>query len=102
MNEVDSALMVFQSGIKLAEKKKDKNEESLLMQNISLAYSQKQEYKQALRAIQYSFQLNTDSAEILRYYVNFGKLYTFMGMLHQQLIRRVFKRMPQTPGIRYC
>jgi len=80
MNEVDSALMVFQSGIKLAEKKKDKNEESLLMQNISLAYSQKQEYKQALRAIQYSFQLNTDSAEILRYYVNFGKLYTFMGM----------------------
>ena len=80
MDEVDSALMVFQSGIKLAEKKKDKNGESLLMQNISLAYSQKQEYKQALRAIQYSFQLNTDSAEILRYYVNFGKLYTFMGM----------------------
>ena len=80
MDEVDSALMVFQRGIKLAEKKQDKNGESLLMQNISLAYSQKQEYKQALRAIQRSFQLNTDSAEILRYYVNFGKLYTFMGM----------------------
>nr|WP_320037666.1 hypothetical protein [uncultured Bacteroides sp.] len=80
MDEADSALMVFQRGIKLAEKKKDKNGESLLMQNISLAYSQKQEYKQALRAIQRSFQLNTDSAEILRYYVNFGKLYTFMGM----------------------
>jgi len=80
MDEADSALMVFQRGIKLAEKKKDKNGESLLMQNISLAYSQKQEYKQALRAIQHSFQLNTDSAEILRYYVNFGKLYTFMGM----------------------
>jgi Bacterial regulatory proteins, luxR family. len=80
MDEVDSALTVFQRGIKLAEKKKDRNGESLLMQNISLAYSQKQEYKQALRAIQRSFQLNTDSAEILRYYVNFGKLYTFMGM----------------------
>ncbi|WP_321518633.1 hypothetical protein [uncultured Bacteroides sp.] len=80
MDETDSALIVFQHGIKLAEKKKDKNGESLLMQNISLAYSQKQEYKQALRAIQRSFQLNTDSAEILRYYVNFGKLYTFLGM----------------------
>lgn len=80
MDEADSALMVFQRGIKLAEKKKDKNGESLLMQNIGLAYSQKQEYKQALRAIQCSFQLNTDSVEILRYYVNFGKLYTFMGM----------------------
>lgn len=80
MDEADSALMVFQRGIKLAEKKKDKNGESLLMQNIGLAYSQKQEYKQALRAIQHSFQLNTDSVEILRYYVNFGKLYTFMGM----------------------
>ncbi len=80
MDEADSALTVFQHGIKLAENKKDKNGESLLMQNISLAYSQKQEYKQALRAIQRSFQLNTDSAEILRYYVNFGKLYTFMGM----------------------
>lgn len=80
MDEVDSALMVFQRGIKLAEKKQDKNGESLLMQNIGLAYSQKQKYKLALRAIQRSFQLNTDSAEILRYYVNFGKLYTFMGM----------------------
>lgn len=80
MDEADSALMVFQRGIKLAEKKQDKNGESLLMQNIGLAYSQKQKYKLALRAIQRSFQLNTDSAEILRYYVNFGKLYTFMGM----------------------
>jgi tetratricopeptide (TPR) repeat protein len=80
MDEPDSALIIFQHGIELAEKKKDRNGESLLMQNISLAYSQKQEFKQALKAIQRSFKFNTDSAEIIRYYINFGKLYTCLGM----------------------
>jgi len=80
MDEPDSALIIFQHGIELAEKKKDRNGESLLMQNISLAYSQKQEFKQALKAIQRSFVFNTDSAEIIRYYINFGKLYTSLGM----------------------
>lgn len=80
MDEPDSALITFQHGIELAEKKKDRNGESLLMQNISLAHSQKLEFKQALKAIQRSFALNTDSAEIIRYYINFGKLYTSLGM----------------------
>lgn len=79
MEEADSALMVFQQGIKFAEKINDKNGESLLMQNISIAYSQKKEYHQALRYIQSSFRINTDSTEIPRYYVNLAQLYTSLG-----------------------
>ena len=80
MDETDSALVVFQRGIELAKEINDRNGESLLMQNISLAYSQKQEYEKALSYIHRSFRINTDSTEIPRYHLNLAQVYSCLEM----------------------
>ncbi|MBP1618573.1 MAG: hypothetical protein H6Q14_2400 [Bacteroidetes bacterium] len=81
MNKLDSAIVVFQEGLLLATKIHDKPGQSLLMQNLSITYSQQGKYSQALSFLKKSYALNVDSAQIPRYWLNFGDLYSQMGYM---------------------
>lgn len=75
----DSALIAYRRGLKLAEQTNDKSGQSLLMQNISIAYQEIGNYSEALRYLHKSFELNDNKTELPRYYLNFGDLYSQMG-----------------------
>jgi tetratricopeptide (TPR) repeat protein len=79
MNEVDSGISVFRQGLSLAIKTKSKPNQSLLMQNLSIAYSEKEDYAQSFSYLKKSFALNADSTSIPCYLLNFGDIYARMG-----------------------
>lgn len=77
LGNVDDALSAFYSGFKLAETAKDIVLQSLLTQNLSIAYCEIKQYKQAENYLYKSFVLNQNVEELPRYYLNFAKLYQF-------------------------
>lgn len=79
LNEFDSANFVFHQGLLLANKSHDKAGQALLMQNLSIGYSQLQQYSQAFSYLRKSYALNVDSMNAPRYWLNFGDLYARMG-----------------------
>ena len=80
LQQPDSAFRYFHKGLEIAEGAGDKNLQSLLTQNLSVAYNNnKKQYDKAEIYLRQSYSLNTDSAEIPRYYLNFAKLFTGMG-----------------------
>jgi tetratricopeptide (TPR) repeat protein/DNA-binding CsgD family transcriptional regulator len=76
IRKTDSAVIAFKHGLELARKNRDQAGQSLLMQNLSVAYSEKKEYPQALAYLKGALLIETDSSELPRYYVNLAKLYT--------------------------
>lgn len=74
-NKLDSALISFNKGWVLADKSGDKNLQGLLLQNLSVAYLETQQYQQAEEYLRKSFSLENDSIEIFRYYLNFAELF---------------------------
>jgi tetratricopeptide (TPR) repeat protein len=77
--EKDSAFRYFHKGLKIAEIAGNKKLQSLLAQNLSVAYRNEKQYDKAETYLNQSFRLNTDSTKLLRYYLNFALLYTGMG-----------------------
>ncbi len=77
LGNVDDALSAFYCGFKLAESANDIVLQSLLTQNLSIAYSEIKQYKQAENYLFKSFVLNQNVEELPRYYLNFAKLYQF-------------------------
>lgn len=74
----DSALFYFHKGMEPANHTEDKAIQSLLAQNLSIAYSEKAQYGDAEKYLRQSFVLNNDSSELPRYYLNFARLYSNM------------------------
>jgi tetratricopeptide (TPR) repeat protein len=79
MRNERQAQVFIEKGLQLARRIKDRAGESLLLQNMSIAYSTQKDYKKALFYLQESYKLNTDSTNLARYYLNFSNLYMQMG-----------------------
>ena len=77
--EKDSAFRYFHKGLEIAEIAGNRELQSLLAQNLSVAYRNEKQYDKAETYLNQSFRLNTDSAKLPRYYLNFALLYTGMG-----------------------
>jgi tetratricopeptide (TPR) repeat protein len=75
LGKTDSAISVFNKGLLLAHRSADRNGESLLAQNLSVAYSQQGKYGKALPILQRAFRYNSDSTLVPRFYLNFANLY---------------------------
>lgn len=80
LKQPDSAFSYFHKGLGIAENAGDNNLQSLLAQNLSVAYTDSKQYKLAEKYLLHSYQLNEDSTELPRYYLNFAKLYDSMGL----------------------
>lgn len=74
-----SAFAAFHKGLELAEASSDTALQSLLTQNLSVAYMEVEQYEKAESCFRRSFVLSADSSEWPRYYLNFAKLYAGMG-----------------------
>ena len=79
LNKPDSTFLYLHKGLKLAEETENIELQSHLMQNLSIAYKEGKEYNKAEDLLRQSFRLNNDSAEEVRYYLNFADLYSSMG-----------------------
>ena len=74
----DSAFFYFQKGLNAAKPTNDKILQSLLAQNIGVAYQETGQYDEAERYFRQSFQYNQDKKDQARYYLNFAELYSQM------------------------
>jgi len=74
----DSAFFYFQKGLNTAKSTNDKILQSLLAQNIGVAYQQTGQYTEAERYFRQSYQYNSDKKDQARYYLNFAELYSQM------------------------
>jgi DNA-binding HTH domain-containing proteins len=79
LNHMDSAFISFHKGLELAENKGDNKLQGLLAQNLSVVYKETNQFEKAETYLRQSFRLNTDSAKLPRYYLNFALLYIGMG-----------------------
>ena len=79
LQQPDSAFLYFHRGIEIAETVNDNRLLKLLTQNLSVAYLNTKQFTESEKYLRQSFQLNTDSTEMSRYYLNFAELYTTMG-----------------------
>ena len=80
LKQPDSAFYYFHKGLKTAKSTGDNKLQSLLAQNLSVAYADAKQYSQAEKYLLYAYQLNEDSTELSRYYLNFAKIYDTMGL----------------------
>ncbi|OJV36279.1 MAG: hypothetical protein BGO33_04595 [Bacteroidia bacterium 43-41] len=74
----DSAFFYFQKGLNTAKHTDDKILQSLLAQNIGVAYQETGQYIEAEKYLLQSLQYNPDKKDQTRYYLNFAKLYSQM------------------------
>jgi tetratricopeptide (TPR) repeat protein len=72
----DNAFVAFYKGLELAKLAENEELERLLMQNLGVAYHQMQEYEEAERRLRRSFELNSDAANLPRFYLNFAGLFS--------------------------
>ncbi len=79
--ENDSAVQYFHEGLEIAESKNDTKLQSLLSQNLSVAFRENKQYKKAEKYLRKSFQFNPDSIEIPRYYLNLARLFRYQGQV---------------------
>lgn len=71
----DSAFYFLDKGIKIAEGTGNKQIKRQLAESLSVAYEQVKKYDKSLKYLQYSLSLNSDSARLPRYHLNFAVLY---------------------------
>lgn len=74
----DSAFFYFQKGLNTAKRTDDKILQSLLAQNIGVAYQETGQYIEAEKYLRQSLQYNPDKKDQTRYYLNLAKLYSQM------------------------
>jgi len=70
----DSALTAFHKGLELAESIEDHKLQSILAQNLSVAYRETGQYRKAVTYLPQSFKLSKDSSDLSRYYLNLVKI----------------------------
>lgn len=75
LNEIDSSFLYLKKGVVLAENAGDVKLQDLFTQNLSVAYLELKQYDEAKKYMRKSFELNNDTSEIVRYYLNFAMLY---------------------------
>lgn len=78
LKQSDSAFYYFHKGLEKAKTSRDNILQSLLAQNLSVAYAGAKQYEQAMKFLLQSYQLNKDSTELPRYYLNFANIYNSM------------------------
>lgn len=78
LNNTDSAIFLFNKGLKIAETEESKSLQSLLTQNLSVTYKEMGRFEQAEKYLKQSFQFNEDSIQLPLYYLNFAELYNKM------------------------
>lgn len=78
LQQPDSAFLYFHKGLEIAGAAGDKVQQSLLAQNLSVAYTNTRQFDKAETYLRQSYRLNADSTKIPRYYLNFAKLYVGM------------------------
>ena len=78
LEKPDSAIVLFNEGLELAQKINDQPLQSLLSQNLGVAYKERKEYDEAEKYLRLSYILENDSLNLPRYYLNFVDLYTKM------------------------
>ena len=74
----DSAFFYFQKGLNSAKSTNDEILQSLLAQNIGVAYQQTGQYTEAERYFRQSWQYDPDKKDPARNYLNFAELYSQM------------------------
>ncbi|MEA5062108.1 MAG: hypothetical protein VB074_12380 [Proteiniphilum sp.] len=74
----DSAFLYFQKGLNVAKPMNDEILQSLLAQNVGVAYQQIGQYDEAERYLRQSYQYNRDKKDQARYHLNFAELYSQM------------------------
>ncbi|MEA5128044.1 MAG: hypothetical protein VB074_07665 [Proteiniphilum sp.] len=79
LQQPDSAFKYFHEGLEIAQSTGRNDLQSLLAQNLSVAYTNEKQYDNAELYLQKAFSLNNDSSRLSRYYLNFAKLYSGMG-----------------------
>lgn len=79
LGDKDNAFKYFIEGLEIANTYDDMSLQNQLAQNLSVAYREDRQYDKAELYLRQSLKLNTDSAEIPRYYLNFAKLYDKTG-----------------------
>lgn len=79
LGEQDNAFEDFHKGLELARSTNNNELQSLLAQNLSIAYSEVAQYKEGITYLHQSFYLNEDSTALPLYYLNFSKLYAHTG-----------------------
>lgn len=75
----ESSFSALHKGLDLAETSENRELQSLLAQNLSVAYTESEQYSKAVNYLHQSFTLNNDTSELPRYYLNFAKLYSQTG-----------------------
>ena len=75
----DSAFYYLREGWNMAMKSSDSLSQSLLAQNLGVAYAEVEAYERALYYQRRSFHLNTDTSKVSRYYLSFAEIYLQMG-----------------------
>jgi tetratricopeptide (TPR) repeat protein/DNA-binding CsgD family transcriptional regulator len=74
-HKTDSALILFGEGLKIARNINDRDLERQLTESLSVTYEQLSNFKEALKYLQNSLSLNTDSAKLPRYHLNFALIF---------------------------
>ena len=74
----DSAFVYFHQGLDAAIRSKDNTLQSLLEQNLSVAYQKMGNYEEAEKLLREAFLKNTNPSYFPYYYLNLAKLYTKM------------------------
>ncbi|MDO5523238.1 MAG: hypothetical protein Q4G48_04240 [Bacteroidia bacterium] len=75
LGEEDSSFVAFHKGLELAETSGNNDLQSILAQNLSVAYMEAKQYAQAKEYLHQSMKFNLDSTKLPRYYLNFANLY---------------------------
>ncbi|RNC63884.1 hypothetical protein [Proteiniphilum sp. X52] len=81
LGEQDSAFIYFFRGLEIAESINDRQLQSLLAQNLSVAYSETNQNKEAGEFLHRSIRLSLNDNDLPHYYLNLSKLYRDTGQL---------------------
>lgn len=79
LGKQDSAFSYFHKGFEIAESIDNRVLQSLIAQNLSIAYSELKQYDKASQFLRQSFILNDDSVSLPGYYLNLAELYESTG-----------------------
>jgi tetratricopeptide (TPR) repeat protein len=75
LGKYDNSFTSLYEGLEFAKLSGNNNVQSLLLQNLSLVYTEIQEYEIAEKYLRQAFELNDDDSELSRFYLNFARLF---------------------------
>ena len=75
LGQEDNSFAAFYKGLKLAKRNKNSELLRVLNQNMSVSYLQTRDYKNAEKHLRQAFELNANTANLPRFYLNFAELF---------------------------